>query len=85
MTQQVPLVGYVVDALKRARDNGGYARAREDASHLGVGPVMGASGCMNIRAHLVSAMPASAADQVLALAEDATGFGQGYILARCVG
>jgi hypothetical protein len=44
-----------------AVQNGGYVRIQEDTSHLAIGTVMGASGCMNIRACLVPAMPAHAA------------------------
>ena len=55
------------DRLRRrahlAAPIGGYVRVQEDASHLAIGSAMGTSGCMNIRACLDPAMPASAADR----------------------
>src|ERR1022692_3800990 len=47
---------------------GCYARVREDASHLDIGTVMGASRCMNLRLCLVPAMPAHAASRMRASA-----------------
>jgi hypothetical protein len=41
--------------------NGGYVRVEEDALHLTIDTVMGASGCMSIRTCLVPAMLAHAA------------------------
>jgi hypothetical protein len=46
---------------EQAAPNGGYVRVEEDALHLTIDTVMGASGCMSIRTCLVLAMLAHAA------------------------
>ena len=45
----------------RGVTSGDYVRVQNDATHLGIGAVVGASAYMNIRARLVAAMSAHAA------------------------